>query len=44
LPGGEHEITGAQIGQAQQIVPMDKLMPLYAMIMEGRNRPQPQVQ
>jgi hypothetical protein len=35
LPGGEHSIDADQLTKAQQVVSIDRLMPLYAIIVEG---------
>lgn len=44
LPGGPCAITAVQIAKAQEHVPMDQLMPLYAMIQEGQAQDQAQNQ
>lgn len=35
-PGGAHAISMEQVGKMQEAVPMDQLMPLYAIMMESK--------
>lgn len=43
LPGGEYAVTDEQMEKAQHVISVDRLMPLYAMIVEGQKQRTSQV-